>query len=67
MRSSLYQPYYEMPFNQNTTSNTTTLQLPNIESDSLRNVGLVCIFYYEITNLTSISDVRERVFYNEYT
>eukprot|EP00347_Sterkiella_histriomuscorum_P017644 403348551 len=65
MRSSKSQPYYDMPFIQDQNKNTLTLQLPDIEGDNLRNVGLVCIFYYEITNLTSIQDVRERLVYNE--
>lgn len=31
----------------------------------MRNIGIICIFHYEVKNITSIQDVRETVVYNE--
>ncbi len=42
-----------------------SLQLPNIERDSMRNLGFLAIFHEEITNITSIEDVKNVDLFNK--
>lgn len=53
MRSSKAQQYYPLDFSKNAT-NHSTISIPDLEGDGLRDVGIMIIFHYEIQNLTSI-------------
>ncbi|CDW77528.1 carboxypeptidase t precursor [Stylonychia lemnae] len=65
VRSSRAMPYLNTPFFQSPATGAISLELPDIERDNLRNIGIICIFHYEVDNITSIQDVREKLVYNE--
>jgi hypothetical protein len=54
-------------YQENKTDGTSIIiiELPNIERDGLRDVGFVFIFHEEVTNITSMEDVKNTLLYNK--
>ncbi len=54
MRVTINSPYEQVLFTKSNITSSVSVRLPNIERESMRNIGIIAIFHYEVLNITSL-------------